>query len=714
MPGSLHRRVGALATILPLIVASAAFAVLDPPLRLSVDQRFPAPGGTIVFSVTGPAGADVKIQASPRAERNELPAWGTVFLDVSKLVTVGSAVLSPAGEATVEVRVPDVAERLDQLLFFQAAGRQAGAKGVSNSLSVRISTSPPAGPRKPGAVAVDRAGTIAWVAHELDGTLSVVDLVSGIRTDDLPVAVPDASPVRGIALELDTDGRHLFVVDPRRREIPFLHALSGSVSGSIPVSAGSRDVAFDFSGERRLYVSNERDDQVLVFVEEPVARFTLVDTLALQGRGPGPIAVDGRGHLLVGQWVTHELEIVDPSVPGGAPVARVALAGVPVGIVVVGDRALVSTFRPGDGLAPGKGGTGDGNNVVVEVDLTTGLAVADHFLDLGTDYGAADALGGRVAVLAQGSGSLLVADSGSLALLDQVDLAPGAPTTHPLAVRFVPDGQGAEPRSLVTLQHFRETLRLIDLASGPPFVPGAEIPLAWSGAPRVPGIDLDPLEEGEWLFATVEFFNGTADLPNRVTCATCHPRGFSSGLNHPATPNGKQAQVLFDTGSTGPWLHKGNVPDLVTKTAILFVNHGTVGGQLDPGKAQSMTDLQADGFDVAVSPFLRIDGSLSAAAERGKVVFEGSAACATCHVAPLFIPVAPDPLTIEQGVGTGLVPANVPSLRGLWASAPYLWQGEAATLMDVLTTANPDDLHGTTSNLTPQELEDLVAYLQSL
>jgi hypothetical protein len=35
-------------------------------------------------------------------------------------------------------------------------------------------------------------------------------------------------------------------------------------------------------------------------------------------------------------------------------------------------------------------------------------------------------------------------------------------------------------------------------------------------------------------------------------------------------------------------------------------------------------------------------------------------------------------------------------------------------MRDVLTTSNPHDKHGKTSHLTPQQIDDLAAYLLSL
>jgi cytochrome c peroxidase len=74
----------------------------------------------------------------------------------------------------------------------------------------------------------------------------------------------------------------------------------------------------------------------------------------------------------------------------------------------------------------------------------------------------------------------------------------------------------------------------------------------------------------------------------------------------------------------------------------------------------------------------------------------------------------------DVGTGSGdpteaLGPAfDTPSLIGVYRSAPYLHDGRAESLRDVLTTHNPDDRHGRTSHLTPAQLDDLVEFLKSL
>ena len=55
---------------------------------------------------------------------------------------------------------------------------------------------------------------------------------------------------------------------------------------------------------------------------------------------------------------------------------------------------------------------------------------------------------------------------------------------------------------------------------------------------------------------------------------------------------------------------------------------------------------------------------------------------------------------------------DTPTLRGIYATAPYLHDGSAATLEDVLKRAG--DKHGQTSNLTSKELSNLIAYLKQI
>lgn len=103
--------------------------------------------------------------------------------------------------------------------------------------------------------------------------------------------------------------------------------------------------------------------------------------------------------------------------------------------------------------------------------------------------------------------------------------------------------------------------------------------------------------------------------------------------------------------------------------------------------------------------------------QRGQIIFEGSeTGCTECHPAPLYTNLqAYDVGTVQEGPAEWFGPViDTPTLRFLYDSAPYLHDGGAPTLRDVLTTNNPEDRHGVTSHLDDQSLDDLVSFLLAL
>jgi cytochrome c peroxidase len=57
---------------------------------------------------------------------------------------------------------------------------------------------------------------------------------------------------------------------------------------------------------------------------------------------------------------------------------------------------------------------------------------------------------------------------------------------------------------------------------------------------------------------------------------------------------------------------------------------------------------------------------------------------------------------------------DTPTLIEVWRTAPYLHDGRAVTIQDVLTRFNKDDRHGRTSELTEKEIEELAEFVLSL
>ncbi len=106
----------------------------------------------------------------------------------------------------------------------------------------------------------------------------------------------------------------------------------------------------------------------------------------------------------------------------------------------------------------------------------------------------------------------------------------------------------------------------------------------------------------------------------------------------------------------------------------------------------------------------------SAAAQRGKIIFESPATeCLNCHPPPLYTDLQLHDVGTADAPGEYFGPQiDTPTLRFLYDSAPYLHDGLAADLFQVLIDANLQDEHGITSHLTSQELSDLVEFLLAL
>lgn len=674
----------------------------SPLLRIAVP--FVAPGSPAVISLQGDPGAVYSLLLSAQPAEVALGASGTLFLKPGTYVSAGSGALNAGGTASAQILVPSVP---GSVFYVQASVRKSGVTRLTNAVPFRVQATPPAGARAPRALAVAAGGGKAYVAHQLDGTLSVVDLVNGVKQADLPIGpAARAIPYRPLDVAIDPDGRHAFVVNAAAATLAVVDVATDSVAGQIPVTRGCRRIAFDFSGgSRRIYLTNEIANAVLVFEETSPGVFAARPGLPLQGVGPGPIARLADGRLVVGHRASRELELVDPGAPpGSSTLARIGLTTQPLDIAVSGSEALVATFVP----VPGSNGI----NLVLRVDLENLQVSGSMLANAGTDYNAIAVNGATLGVVGSGSGTAVLADLPGGALLDQVDLVPGGADPHgtPQALAF--DNSAAPAQRAYLVDQFRETVRAVLLSGGPPYAVSAEIPLAWGGAPRVPlSGALTAAEDGDYLMRASKFFNGTAQTPNSVTCQTCHTDGASDNFTRPIGQ--KQPQPLFNLANTAPYNWQGNNDNLLQFIRGAFVAHNEVGGPIsNAADLRMLAFYQA--FEPPASIYLMPGGGLSADAQAGKLLFEGPGQCTSCHSAPQFLPPAGQPLTIAAGVGTGLAPINVPSLRGAWATAPYLHDGSAARMVDVFS-AKPGDIHSTlTAGFSAVQLRRLVAYLNSL
>jgi len=226
--------------------------------------------------------------------------------------------------------------------------------------------------------------------------------------------------------------------------------------------------------------------------------------------------------------------------------------------------------------------------------------------------------------------------------------------------------------------------------------------------PLGPEQKLTSVRKGEMLFNDAT----TMCFQQWQSCSTCHPDARMDAVNwdllNDGIGNPKSTRSLVYSAFCPPVMARGvrASAELAVRTGMKFIQF------MEPSeeKARSVYDYMKS-LKPVPSPYL-VGGKLSPAAERGKQVFE-KAYCAACHSGQYYSDMRMHNVGTGDGVEEGVL-YKTPLLNELWRTAPYLHDGRAATLEEVITKFNPDDKHGRASDLEPQEIADLVEYLKSL
>ncbi len=250
--------------------------------------------------------------------------------------------------------------------------------------------------------------------------------------------------------------------------------------------------------------------------------------------------------------------------------------------------------------------------------------------------------------------------------------------------------------------YFSDTLDLVELAAS-----GAapqSTALGGGGTPTA-------ARRGEQAFN-----DATLCFQQWQSCASCHSYdaridGFSWDLLNDGIGNPKNAKSLLWSHRTPPAMSSGvrDSAEVAVRSGIRHILFAQA-----PPDVPAAIDAYLKSLEPAPSPLLE-QGRLSRAAQRGKKLFENpKIGCATCHPAPLFT----DQRSYDVGTAARSDPPgatfDTPTLVELWRTAPYLHDGAARTLRDVLMRRNSRDRHGTTSHLTDEQIDELAAYVLSL
>jgi DNA-binding beta-propeller fold protein YncE len=596
-----------------------------------------------------------------------------------------------------------------------------------------------------------------WVVNPDTDTASAIDAVTGLRVAEIPVGLHPTAIARG------SDGR-MWVVNHRSASLSVIDPVAMTVAHTIalPPASAPYGIAADPSGSA-IYVTLEATGQLQRY---DTTTLTATATVAL-GPNPRHLAVTGDGRTIyVSRFITPPLpgESTTKAVPAGrgGEVLKVTAATMKV------ERTLTLTHsdkpdaeKQGRGVpnylgtpaispdgtqafVPSKqdnvmrGSTRDGRNLdfqntvraissrlVLASDSEDLAARIDHDNSSVASAATFDASGVLLFVALETSREVAVLSAHSRQELLRLQTG-----IAPQALLVSPDGSTLYVHNLMNRSVFAFDLRPLLLEGHL----SAPIRAKWSA---ISNEKLKPeVLKGKQLFYDAQDTRLARD--RYMSCASCHAdakhdgrtwdfTGFGEGLRNTPSLRGRagMAQGFAHWSANFDEIQdfEGQIRNFAGGTGLMSdanFNTGTRKQPLGDRKAGLSADLDAlaaylnslTAFES--SPWRSSGGMLSGAAQAGRTVFARD--CASCHGGPGFTTsgnasTLKDIGTLKsssgQRLGGPLSGIDVPTLRDVWATAPYLHDGSAATLAEAVQAHK-------TQTLSATDLGNVVAYLNAI
>jgi YVTN family beta-propeller protein len=538
----------------------------------------------------------------------------------------------------------------------------------------------------PRTLAVAPNGMV-WVSNKQSATISVINAAN--FTISRTIALPRASMPFGVAMA-PTGGFALVVLEGTGQVLKFDTATYAQLGTALAVGTNPRHVSINAAGTTAL---------VSRFVTPPLpGEATAVVTTT--GVGGQVLRINTGAMTLAGTTVLAHSEDADAEnqgrgIPNYLGAAVISPDGTQAFVPSKQDNVKRGALR--DGLALNFQSTV--RAISSRIDLTNNLEDLANRIDHDNASMAAaaayDPRGNYLFVALETSRQVAVIDAYARNQLFRIDTG------------IAPQGLvvSADGNTLFVSNFMSRTVSVFDLNG-----------LMTQGLANVPLLATLPAVAVEKLAANVllgkQFFYDATDprlaRDRYMSCASCHNDGGSDGRVWDLTSQGEglrnTVQLRGRAGMGQGLLHwSGNfnevqdfeaqIRTLAGGTGLMsdaLYNTGTRNTPLGLAKAGVSADLDAlaayvtslNQFDL--SPNRNADGSLTTSGVAGSAVFTTS--CASCHSGASFTDsVARNIGTIKQPgsgtrLGAALTAIDTPTLRDVWATAPYLHDGSAATV----------------------------------
>lgn len=225
---------------------------------------------------------------------------------------------------------------------------------------------------------------------------------------------------------------------------------------------------------------------------------------------------------------------------------------------------------------------------------------------------------------------------------------------------------------------------------------------------EVTSVALNPNRTESDIHKGERFFNDASRcFQNWQSCNGCHPGdartdGMNWDLMNDGVGNSKNCKSLLFSHVTPPNMISGirEHAERAVRAGYNFIQFFDIAEEEAVCVDEYLKSLQP-----VPSPLL-VNGELSELAKEGRKVFD-KLKCGECHSGPYYTDMKyhriGDDVEFEQGWDT-------PTLREVWRTSPYLFDGRAATMEEVFEVHK----HGIDKKVSKKDIEALVEFVNSL
>ncbi len=315
-------------------------------------------------------------------------------------------------------------------------------------------------------------------------------------------------------------------------------------------------------------------------------------------------------------------------------------------------------------------------------------------------------VGGKIIISQSGTHDISIIDY--KAFIDKLQNYPGDVETLAYDLQFLYGMRqrlalvGNGPREMEVVDgkvviptYFSDTVNIVNIAQdGEAFVEAI--------VPMVSDREETLAQKGEKVFNDAQYC-----FQQWQSCNGCHPGdGRTDGMNwdlmNDGIGNSKNCKSLLYSIQTPPSMitgirASGQIANRKGFTHIQFYDA--------PEEVALSVDAYVASLEALPSPYL-VNGELSQKAQAGKKVYE-RLACDECHSGVYYTDLMMHRIGEDIEFDAGW---DTPTLREVWRTAPYLFDGRAKTMYDVFAVHR----HGIEGKVSKKDLENLTEYVLSL